>query len=418
MTTALNTPSRPDSDPALDFNLADPACLRHEVMLDKLGAIRHRQPVFWSEMNQAWLLTRHQDVAAAFKDLRFSAANRFLFGIENVIDIERVPNLYKFTQHWVINRDGVSHKNLRVGLMKAFNTRTVDALKPKIEEIADELINEIQEKPEVEYVHDVAFQLPARVIVALLGLDRAELPRIREWTLTLAAGLLPQNFNKEALMNTERAIIEMNEMVEQQVQERRARHSDDLLGHLTALVDDGELSMDDLLGTMHILLVAGHDTTANSNALALHALLRNPEQTAFLRDNLDRAIEFIPELARYTSMSAHQHRVAAEDIAIGDVTIPKGDFVLLSVAAANHDPEVFDDPGRLDLQRDAGKALTFAPGLHFCLGHYLARVELGVFYQRLFESFNEIRLMDGNELHMAPAFIFRGPTQMRVAFSK
>ena len=400
----------------LDYNLGIPENQADEYMFPALNAIRDNDPVFWSEANHSWILTKHSHIVEAFRDRRFSSAGSFLFGMEHHVDLNDIPNLVKYSRNWLINMDGKDHISIRKALMPVFSKASIDKYIPLIEEIANELVNEIASKGTVDYIMDVAYQLPARVITAILGLERKHLDDIKRWSDILVLTILPQHLSRENLIIGERAMAEMNELLLSEMDARRTQPREDLLTEFVRLVDTDALSLDEALATLQIVLVAGHDTTANSNVLALQALIKHPEQMAYFRANLDRAIDFMPELMRYTAMSATQFRIALEDIELDGKTIKKGDFILLSLAAANRDPSKFEAADKLDLTRDASAHLTFAPGFHLCIGHYLARLELSIYFKKLLTSFDNI-IIPEQKTEQNGNFVFRGIKHLRVTFS-
>ncbi len=405
-----------NSASALDYNLGIPENQADELMFPALNAIRDNDPVFWSEINHSWILTKHSHILEAFRDRRYSSAGSFLFGMEHHIDLDEVPNLVKYSRNWLINMDGKDHISIRKALMPVFSKASIDKYIPLIDEIAKELVDEIASKGTVDYVMEVAYQLPARVITAILGLERKHLDDIKRWSDILVLTILPQHLSRENLITGERAMAAMNKLVLSEMDVRRAQPRKDLLTDFVRLVDSGALSLDEALATLQIVLVAGHDTTANSNVLALQALLKHPEQMAYFRANIDRAIDFIPELMRYTAMSATQFRIALEDIELEGKTIKKGDFILLSLAAAHRDSATFESADTLDLTRDAAGHLTFAPGFHFCLGHYLARLELSIYFKHLLQRFDNI-VVPEQETEQNGNFVFRGIRHLQASFS-
>ena len=401
---------------SLDYHLGVPENQADELMFPALNAIRDNDPVFWSEANDAWILTKHEHIMSAFKDHRYSSAGSFLFGMERYVDLAKVPNLVKYSRNWLINMDGEDHRRIRKALMPVFSRASIDKYIPLIEAVVTELVDEIAKKGEVDYVVDVAYQLPARVITAILGLERKHLDDIKRWSDILVITVLPQNFSEENLLLGERCMAEMNELLLAEMKERSAQPREDLLTDFVRLVDSGALSLDEALATLQIVLVAGHDTTANSNVLALQALLKHPAQMTYFRANIDRAFEFMPELMRYTSMSATQFRIALEDIELEGKTIKKGDFILLSLAAAHRDSTKFKSAETLDLTNDSTGHLTFAPGFHFCLGHYLARLELSIFFKHLLQYFDHIFIPE-QKTEQNGNFVFRGIQHLQVKFS-
>ena len=264
----------------LDLNLGVPQNQADDILFPALNAIRDNDPVFWSEANNSWILTRHGHVLEAFRDRRFSSKGSFLFGMEHHVDLNDVPNLTKYSQGWLMNMEGMDHIRVRKALMPIFSKASIDRYEPIIKEIVVKLIDEIASKESLEYVMDVAFQLPADVITTILGLDKKHLNDIKRWSDIMVITVLPQHASRENFLAGEQALVEMNALVEFEIDARRAQPRDDLLTDFMKLIDEGSLTLDEVLSTLQIVLVAGHDTTANSNVLALQALVNNPVQLA------------------------------------------------------------------------------------------------------------------------------------------
>jgi cytochrome P450 len=267
-----------NTEATLDLNLGVPQNQADEILFPALDAIRDNDPVFWSEANNSWILTRHDHVLEAFRDRRFSSKGSFLFGMEHHVDLNEVPNLTKYSQDWLMNMDGMDHIRVRKALVPIFSKASIDRYEPIIKEIAVKLIDEIASKGSVEYVMEVAFQLPADVITTILGLDKKHLDDIKRWSDIMVITVLPQHASRENFLAGEQALVEMNALVVSEIDIRRAQPRDDLLTEFMKLIDEGSLTLDEVLSTLQIVLVAGHDTTANSNVLALQALVNNPVQ--------------------------------------------------------------------------------------------------------------------------------------------
>jgi pimeloyl-[acyl-carrier protein] synthase len=208
----------------------------------------------------------------------------------------------------------------------------------------------------------------------------------------------------------------MNNMVLAEIARRRALPGEDLLTQLITLSDDaaGTLTEDEVLGLCHILLTAGHETTVNSMVFGLNAWANNPEQVElFLSGKVD-PLAAMQEMSRHIGMSTAQPRVAAEDFEFRGKSMRKGDVVFLWILSANMDPQVFPAPERLDLTRpNIAAAMTFGPGLHHCVGHYLARVELEVFFRSFLPCFSKIEILD-KPLAVLPNVAFRGLAHLNV----
>jgi len=403
----------------LEFDMTSVESLHDERLLPKLASLRDRDPVHWSKTNRCWQITTYEDVAAAFQDARFSNVRMSTYAFRSIPEPEherRIPNLTRYIQGWIVNNDGDVHRRLRGVTTKALNKKFVDSLRPLFQSLSSELTEKAIELRECDFAAQIAYFLPATVILTLLGLPLSHLEKVREWNRAITRALAAVFAPAESLTAADQAIDEMNKMVLVEIAKRRDLPGDDLLTQLITLSDDatGTLTEDEVLGLCHILLTAGHETTVNSMVFGLNAWAKNPEQVRlFLSGKVD-PLSAMQELSRHIGMSTVQPRVAAEDFEFRGKQIKKGDVVFLWILSANQDPKVFPAPERLDLTRpNIAAAMTFGPGLHHCVGHYLARVELEVFFRTFLPRFSKIEILD-EPLAVLPNLAFRGLGHLNV----
>jgi cytochrome P450 len=333
-------------------------------------------------VDRLFVLTRHQDCATVLRDPRFGHAE----GDETGPLRAKPADTDDYT---LVDENGnpvrsflglnpPDHTRLRKLVSKAFTPRMVAQLTPRIEQITAELLDAalVVDGP-VDLIKDFASPLPVVVISELLDVPLADRERFEAWSHQLARALdpdflLPPDVRRQAV----RAREEFADYFRELVALRRADPGDDLLSALVAVHDQGDvLTESELLATLILLLIAGHETTVNLIGNSTLALLRHPDQLARLRaepELIDRAIE---ELLRYDSPVQLTIRSALRDAEVGGRTIPQGSFALLLIGAANRDPGEHDDPDRLDLGREPSRHLAFGQGVHFCLGAPLARLE-------------------------------------------
>jgi cytochrome P450 len=412
----------PSARADLDFAFANPENLKNEVFFNGLARIREADPVFLSANQHGWLLTRHKDVADAFNDKRLSAVRLHLNQFSSIPEDERastIPNLMKYIPQWIINVDGDVHARLRRLVMKAFGRKIVESLRPKIQGYADELLNEAEKKGEFDFIEQIAFPLPAMVITALFGLPKEHIPHLREWALNMTTALASVSPSRDILLTAEQTIADMNAVIGEQIKLRRETPKEDLLSALVHARDENDyLSEEELLGISHVLLIAGHDTTANSLGLGVRALCENPQQKEYYLDQPpEKGMELLQELLRYIAMSSAQVRISLEPISIDDKTIPPGAPVFLMIAAANRDPSVFENPDELDFKRSAVSSVTFGPGFHHCVGHLLARAELDILFRSLFSRFSRVEILDSDP-PFTPNYAFRSLTNLPIRVSR
>jgi cytochrome P450 len=333
-------------------------------------------------MDRLFVLTRHQDCTAVLRDLRFGHAEGDDPGVLRSAPADA-------EEYTLVDENGnpvrsflglnpPDHTRLRKLVSKAFTPRMVAQLAPRIEQITTELLDAaLAVDGPVDLIKDFASPLPVVVISELLDVPLADRDRFEGWSHEMARGLdpdflLPPDVRLRAMHARE----EFADYFRGLVALRRANPGDDLLSALVAVHDQGDvLTESELLATLILLLIAGHETTVNLIGNGTLALLRHPGQLARLHaepELIDRAIE---ELLRYDSPVQLTIRYAIQDGEVGGQAIPRGSFLLLLIGAANRDPDEHDDPDSLDLGREPSRHLAFGQGVHFCLGAPLARLE-------------------------------------------
>ena len=317
-----------------------------------------------------------------------------------------------------LSMDPPDHTRLRRLVSKAFTAKVIAGMRPKIQSIVDELFAAFQGDGQVDIVPQLAYPLPVRIITEMLGVPLADHDRFENWSRMLVRGLDPMmSFGDDAIIaEIERASQDLSDYFVDLIAKRRQDLGDDLLSQLVLAEEEGEkLTEGELVATCILLLVAGHETTANLIANGVLALLRHPDQLAALRADPSLVDAAVDETLRYDPPVQLTTRVVTQDTTIGDITVPEGGVLLMLLAAANRDPAVFADPNRFDITRDARKHLSFAAGAHFCLGAPLAKLEASValtaFAQRLGNP-----VLDEESLRYRAHVNLRGPEQLIVRF--
>jgi cytochrome P450 len=267
--------------------------------------------------------------------------------------------------------DPPKHTRLRKPISRAFMRRTVVRLRPRIQDIVDDLIDAFPSSGDIDLLTAFALPLPLIVICEYLGIPVEDRPLFLQWSY-----ILSQDPLQHAEAELKAASEEFADYFTTLVAERRTDLRKDLLSELIRARDEGAFSERELLSTILLLIIAGHKTVANMLGNGTALLLRHPEQLAMLRAAPELIPSAIEEILRYEGSAAWASlRVAAEDMQLGGVHIPKGSFVHLSLSAAGHDPGVYDDPERFDITRSPNHHLSFGHGSHFCIGAPLARLQ-------------------------------------------
>jgi cytochrome P450 len=334
-----------------------------------------------------------------------------------------------------LSLDPPDHTRLRRLVSKAFTPRVVATLAPRISEITDELLTSAGAMAgpaggELELVSQLAYPLPVRIISELLGVPADDHARFAAWSAKLAHSVQPQFVAPESaagLAEIERAADEFAEYFTELIAARRSTPADDLLTKLIRAEDEGErLTVDELIATCVLLLVAGHETTVGLISNAMLALLRHPDQLAALTAEPDLAAAAVEETLRYDAPVQLTGRVARGGMSFEGLTTPDGDqleppdgaVLLLMIAATGRDPAAFDDPDVFDIRRGGAREhLAFAAGSHFCLGAPLARLEATIALRAIANRVVRPEL-DAASLAYKPNFNLRGPERMVVAFAE
>ncbi len=373
--------------------------------------LREHEPVSRVRMpygEEAWLVTRYADVRTVLGDARFSRAASI--GRDEPRVAPQSP------EGGMLAMDPPEHTRLRRLVTKAFTVRRVEELRPRVERIADELVDRLVEAgPPADLVDDVTVPLPVTVICELLGVPYADRDRFHLWSEAIVSttSLSPEQIGE--YLGSLGAY--MGELV---AQRRRVPTDDDLLGSLVKARDEGDrLSEKELVTLAGGLLAAGHETTSTQIPNFIYALLTHPDELRLLRSRPELVPHAVEELMRWVPLGAAAAfpRYATEDVELSGITVPAGDPVLVSMAAANRDERVFPDPDGIDLTRDPNPHLGFGHGAHHCLGAPLARVELQVALGTLLRRLPALRFAVPEEQIPWKAGLFvRGPKHLPVAW--
>lgn len=313
--------------------------------------------------------------------------------------------------------DPPDHTRLRRLVSKAFSPKVVRSLEPDIAVMVDDLLDKVAAAGEFEAIEDLAYPLPVAVICRLLGVPIEDEPKFSWASALLAQGLDPFiAFTGQAHGFEERleAGLWLRGYLRELMEKRRAEPAEDLISGLIAVEESGDqLTEDEIVATCNLLLIAGHETTVNLIANAILAMLRHPQHWRALSADAELAAGIIEETLRYDPPVQLVGRVAGEDMTIGGVDIPKGDNMMLLLAAAHRDPSANERPDEFDPSREPLRHLAFAKGPHFCLGAPLARLEAAVALSAVTKRFPDARL--AGEPEYKPNVTLRGMTRLDVA---
>jgi cytochrome P450 len=381
-----------------------------------LGKLRDRTPVAWDDDLRAWLLTRYDDVHAAFRDARLSADR--ITGYRDRLDAQarrQFEPTFEVLSRWAVFTDPPVHTRLRGLVHKAFTPRVVANLQQRITDVAENLLDEVDGHAEFDLISRFSYPLTATVIAEMLGVPPSDREQFKTWSddlLVLVFGALdvPDRHARGQL-----ALTALTAYLGDLAAQRAHAPRDDLITRLVQVEDAGDtLTREETAAMCTMLLFAGHETTTNLIANGVLALLQHPEQLDRLRADPALTPAAAEEMLRYEGPVKSLIRVVAEDHERHGMQLARGDRVFLMVGAANRDPRRFREPDRFDITRpDSSDHLGFGFGIHYCLGAPLARLETALGLQALLRRFPDLALAD-EELVWQPTLISRALTRLPV----
>jgi cytochrome P450 len=384
----------------------------------RYAAIRESGPAFRTALDFV-VVGRYEDCQALLRDPRFGKGEPGPiwegYGLTEAQWQDRFSDFTKQTRS-MLGLDPPDHTRLRRLVAKAFTPKTVENLRPEIERLTDELLDECDGR--VDVMGQVALRLPMNVISEMLGVPeryRTELqPLIRASVVTLEI-----NPSLEQLDAASRAIRQVAERFEELIAERRAEPTDDLLSELIHVEEQGDqLSHEELISTVMLLFGAGFETTTNLIGNGLLALLDHPDQLQRLRDDPSLMPTAVEELLRWDSPVQLDGRKALEPAEIHGIPLAPGDEFVTLLGGANRDPRAFPEPDRLDVGRQATQPMSFGAGIHFCLGAPLARAEGRVFFERLLDRFPTVEPAWTERPRYRDSIVLRGLESLPVTLSR
>ena len=373
------------------FNPFDPDFKRDPY--PSVRELRETEPVHQTPLGN-YILTRYADVVSILRDPSMSSDFRNSVTFQQFRELS--PTIPEDRQPSLLFLDPPDHTRLRTLVNKAFTARRIEQLRLRVQEVVDELIAAARERGEMDIVEDLAYPLPVTVICEMLGVPSEDHKFFKSWSQDLVATLdpiVPPERIERALKSSDAFRGYFKELISK----RRSALNGDLLSALIQAEDEGQqLTEEELLITLVLLLVAGHETTVNLISNGMFALLQNPDERTRLLDDPSLIRSAIEELLRYDSPVQFVGRITMRDYEIGGMPIEKGRELIGVLGSANRDPDQFEDPERLDISRADNRHLAFSGGAHFCLGASLARLEGQIAIGALVREFPEMELTDAD----------------------
>lgn len=387
-----------------------------------LAALREHDPVHWSARYRSWFVTRHDDVAAALRDERFSSDRITPYRRAKLEGPDADPGVraaFEVLEGWMVFKDPPDHKRLRRLLSRAFTPRAVTQMAASVEDIAAELLDGILARGSgrLDLVGDYAYPLTASVIADMLGVPREDREQFKDWSDRIT-GLVFGGLG-DASRHTlgARGMTDLTAYLSDLVRAHERAPADDLISAMISARDELDaLSHDEVIATGVLLLFAGHETTTNLIASGILALLEHPGQLDLLRARPELVDGAVEEALRFDGPAKTVARVMGEDVELRGRVLRRGERVFLSPSAANRDPAVFADPDTFDITREKSGQLGFGVGMHYCLGAPLARLEATISIPRAFARLPGLRLTD-EPLEWHPVLLSRGMQRFPAQFT-
>jgi cytochrome P450 len=368
--------STPPSSAAASYDFFTPEVIGEPMPM--LARLRSESPVYFSPQLQGWVLTRYQDVNTALRSPGLDSA--MLLGMLGRFPPEvqqELTPLRNSVTLWMGHTNTKDHQRFQHILKKYFIPSTMDALRPRIQQLTDELLDAVQARGEMDVVKDLAYPLPANVIAEVLGIPTKDRDMLVRWSRDVLA--LFQTPDLDMMRRSQKSVLEMQEYMRPIVADRRGNPRKDIISVLVAAQEEGSVySEDEIVANCVMLLFGGHETVANLLSTGVLHLLQHPDQMAKLKADPGLVHSAIEEMARYDGPADMLLRLTREPLTLGQTQIPAGNLVFLLTGAANRDPEAFTEPERFDITRKQNRHLGFGIGSFYCLGAALARVEMDV----------------------------------------
>jgi cytochrome P450 len=383
-----------------------------------MAALRREDPVHWSERHNAWLLTRYDDNSAAFLDKRLSS-DRVQPLLDAVSDSRRaeVGAVMEMLTGWMVVTDPPVHTRLRRLAAGAFKPQRVAAMEQRIGDVVDELLDQFVASGERDLVAQFAYPLPATVIAELMGVPAEDQAQFKRWSsdLALVAFGAGGDAREDRHVHAMRGLEELFAYFDGLIESSRSAPAENMISDLIEGDGNGDrLDGEELKAMCALMLFAGHDTTASTISSAVLTLLHNPEQLELLRDEPDRAGSAVEEMLRFEGAIKVLIRWVVEDVELRGSLIRAGQRVFLLPAAANRDPERFEDPDTVDVTRSPNAHIAFGKGVHACIGAQLARLEMRVVLRRLIERLPGLRLSPDVQLQWQSSLASRSLKELLV----
>ncbi|HEY0348306.1 MAG TPA: cytochrome P450 [Pyrinomonadaceae bacterium] len=416
MSANLRSISTPKPAPPLSlYHLLDPEVLANPYPLYR--RLRTESPVHWDPYLHAWVVTRYDDVITVLH--RFSANRTPTPEQFAAMGLAELSPLAQLMTKQMLFMDAPDHTRLRSLASMAFTPARVEALRAHIREILDTLIEPLLQAGAMDVINDLAAPLPAIVTAEMLGVPISDCDQLKGWSADFAEVLGNFQHNPDRASRTLKCVEEMTAYFRDAIREQKSYPREGLINSfMTAEIDGDRLTEEEIIANSIVTMVGGQETTTNLIGNGVLSLIKNPDETQRLRDDLSLIPSAVEELLRYESPSQQTARICPEDTELGGKSIRKGQAVIAVMAAGNRDPERFPDPDRLDITRADNRHLAFGWASHFCFGAALARIEGQLVFEAIASRTANLALAPNRPIVWRENLGLRGLTALQITFDE
>lgn len=399
--------------------------LTPEALLEPYGLykqMRETEPVYYSEENDFWVLTRYRDIELALRDPRLSSNRSSLFARQlGDLDLGMIQNFLELFGNTMIEKDPPEYTPIRKTANHGFKARALQGWRAVIQNTTDRLLDKVLDRHRMDVVPDISVPLPAFIIAEIFGVPEEERMNLLEWSPATAALWGAPAGNIEAVARrADASAAAFLKLIRRIIAERRQERGTDMISLLITAYEENGLSLQQLPSLCIEILNGGFLTATDIIPNGIHALLSHPDQWQLLKGHQDQpaAIQSaVEEILRYDSSAQFIFRIAKENLTIGGKEMPAGSVVALALGAANHDPEKFESPETFDVMRSPNDHLGLGRGNHFCIGAALGRMELEILFATLLRRMPDLRLdPDRPAVRKHKSIVFKGFETLPVLF--
>ncbi|WP_417666862.1 cytochrome P450 [Roseibium sp.] len=368
-----------------------------------------------------WLASRFEDVQSIVMDPRMVRSMEHIASPEEIAQQKKAGNWHdmphhsRFVQFSLLDSDGEVHDRLRKQVFKLFTPKMVATLRDDIQAYVSRLIDSLADRPQIDFVEDLAAHVPGHIIGRILGVPDEDCPQLRIWSENIVQFFdIDRSDARKEL--AERNTTEFYHYLQTLKAQREKAPKDDLMSAMIASEKAGLMNEDEFFSTAMLILMAGHGSTIDVLGSGLHALFRFPQEMARLRADNALMKTAVQEMFRFESPLPFFHRYCTEDVQIAGKTYPRGSKFGVLYGSANRDPAQFPDPDRFDAGRSPNWHVAFGRGAHFCLGNHLARLDMDIIFSTLFARFSKIELAV-QEPEYKRGLSVRGTKELQIAWT-